>query len=267
MPIIRGIRGNSPALRRPLLQRPSAPPAAAPSKPSSPFVKGYQNSQKEAGKNSDFNKELRFGGKHGITKGKTVQIVFFDPEPISYYTHNMFNVGKKGYLTCAGEGCLLCAEKIDTMFRSSWRVFLMNDNGSIEMKYFSRGKTELTALAKLASDLTNRCEICGAKMLVLGGKKKCSAHPKAVGSKLTDWVFDLAVTGEQKDTKWNFDRDVLVPKDLRAKLDMIAPIDLEKILAPKSEEYLKKVTADLHVADDEIDAGADLNEDGDDTPF
>jgi len=241
----------------PILKKRYGGSSKAPTPPvqtgTSPFFKGFKTSQKESEKGREaYKKEIMFGGKKGFPADARLSIAFRDEEPLSYYAHNMFSIGKAGFLTCAAPAdCRLCVEGIQKVFKSAWRVFLIDEKGNIEMRYLARGNTELQHIAKMADAVKGRCSKCGDKMLMLGGKLKCTKHRDAPGSQLSDWIFELYRTGEGTSTKWLFDRDRLIDTDLRANMDAVEDLDLEKILAPKNAEYLKKVLADLHLDKDE----------------
>jgi len=227
----------------------------------SPFVKGYERTNKELAKRSPLGKEIMFGGKKGFDPDDALTIVFCHQDPLSYNAHNMFSVGKVGFLTCSDEeDCRLCAEKIDKVFKSAWGVWLIHDDGNIESRYISRGVTEFKSIEQLVGLLKKRCSICGAKMKELGGRHKCTRHPKAKGSKLTDWTFTLTRSGEGTSTKWNFIKEDLVDDDLRKQLDLVDPLKLTKLLAPKNDQYLDKVLADLDLKEEDEDL-EDVNED------
>ena len=254
----------------------------------SPFVKGFEKGSKNANRNSAFGKEILFGGKTGFDPSEELSIVFDCVEPTTYYAHNMFSVGKKGFLTCAKpEHCQLCEVEVTvkdkkgrpvqqrgiaTTFKAAWPVKLIHEDGSIEARFISRGVSEFKDLEKKAKIIKKRCSVCGKKMQLLGGKRRCSAHPKAAPSLLTDWVVTLTKTGEGTSTKWNFERDELVSADLRKQLKLVESLEIEKILAPKHPKYLEKVLADLTLGEEdddyedeeEINSVKDDDEDNDD---
>ncbi len=249
------------ALKKGLIKRESAGAGG------SPFVRGFDNGSKNANRNSAFGKEILFGGKTGFDPDEELSIVFDVVEPVTYYAHNMFSVGKKGFLTCAKpEHCQLCEIEvtvkdkkghpvqqrgISTSFKAAWPIKLIHEDGSIEARMISRGVSEFRDLERKAKIFRKRCSVCGRKMQLLGGKRRCSQHPKAPGSELTDWIITLTKTGENTSTKWNFERDELISDDLRKKLKLVETLQIEQLLAPKHPKYLEKVLADLTLGDDD----------------
>jgi hypothetical protein len=247
----------------------------------SPFFRGFDQGNKNANRNSDFGKEILFGGKSGFDKDEELSIVFSAAEPLSYYAHNMFSIGKKGFLTCAKpEHCDLCEVEItvkdkkgrptqqrgiNASFKAAWPVKLISEDGSIEARFISRGISEFRGLEGMAKIIKKRCSVCGSKMQSLGGKRVCTKHPKAKGSTLTDWVMTLTKTGEGTSTKWNFERDELITEELRKKLDLVEDLKLEDLLAPKGPKYLEKVLADLTLGDDDDNNDDDDYEDDEET--
>jgi len=203
--------------------------------------------------------EIRFGGKKGFKAEDKLFIVFQEPDsniqPICYYAHNMFSINKIGFLTCAQpDPCKLCDKKIETVFKAAWGIWLIGVNnigGDVQSRYFCRGTTELGVIQGIAESVAERCSECGKRMKNLGGTFKCTLHPKAPPSTISDWIFSLYKTGENTSTRWNFDREELVDDDLRRQLKLVPKFALEKAIQPKPEKYIDKVIADMDL--DETD--------------